>query len=83
MRVYDFDLPYTISGIQDSVGISDLQSAGLWDKIPTDLQAKLEAGDSWFSSGVSITKADLDELSDPVWNYIAAQLNLPWHEATA
>jgi len=78
-RVYDFTLPYQISGIQDSVGISDLKSDGLWDKIPADLQAKLEAGDSWFSSGVDIQKSDLDELSDAVWEYIAGKLSLPWH----
>ena len=79
-RQYDFPLPYTISGIQDSVGVSDLQADGLWDQIPADLQAKLESGDSWFSSGVEVTQADLDELPDPVWTYIATKLNLPWHE---
>ena len=77
-RVYDFTLPIIISGIQDSVGISDLQAAGLWDQIPADLQAKMNAGDSWFSSGVEITQADLDELPDPVWAFIAAKLNLKW-----
>jgi hypothetical protein len=80
-RNYHFVLPYTISGIQDSVGISDLKDDGLWDQIPADLQAKLEAGDSWFSSGVEVTKADLDELPDPVWAYIANKLGLQWSKA--
>lgn len=80
MRVYAFTLPYTISGIQDSVGINELRSEGLWDQIPADLQAKLEAGDSWFSTGVQVTKADLDELPDPVWASIATKLKLPWRE---
>ena len=62
-RVYDFVLPVSITGVQDSVGISDLQSAGLWDQIPADLQAKMSAGDSWCSSGVEITQAELRELS--------------------
>lgn len=81
MRVYEFQLPYTISGIQDSVGIDDLQSAGLWDQIPAGLQAKLNAGDGWFSGGVEVTQADLDELPDAVWTFIAGKLNLQWHEA--
>jgi hypothetical protein len=77
-RVYEFPLPYDLSGLDDSVAISDLQSAGLWDQIPADLQAKLQAADSWFSSGVSITQADLDELPDSVWEFIATKLNLQW-----
>jgi hypothetical protein len=81
-RVYNFPLPVSITGIQDSVGVSDLQDAGLWDQIPADLQAKLDAGDSWFSTGVEITQAELDELPDPVWGFIAEKLNLQWSEAT-
>lgn len=80
-RKYNFDLPYQISGIQDSVGISDLQDAGLWDKIPVDLQAKLQDGSGWFSGGVEVTQADLDELSDPVWSFIATKLGLSWQAA--
>ena len=79
-RVYDFALPYTISGIQDSVGIGDLQSAGLWDQVPADLQAKMLAADSWLSSGFVATAAELDEPPDPVWTYIAAKVGLKWHE---
>ncbi len=80
-RVYKFPLPYQISGIQDSVGISDLQSSGLWDQVPADIQAKLQAGDGWFSGGVQVTQADLDELPDAVWSYIAGKLGLQWSAA--
>jgi hypothetical protein len=75
-RTYDFPLPYHISGIQDSVGVSDLQSAGLWAGVPTDLQARLTAADSWFSGGVDVTQSDLDELPDDVWAFIAGKLGL-------
>ena len=41
-RIYDFTLPVSITGIQDSVGVSDLQDAGLWDQIPADLAALVQ-----------------------------------------
>jgi hypothetical protein len=81
-RKYGFPLPYQISGLQDSIGISDLQSAGLWNQIPADLQAKLQSGAGIFSSGVLCTQADLDELPDPVWAFIAEKLGLQWQAAT-
>ena len=80
-RIYQFTLPYRISGIQDLVGISDLKEDGLWDQIPADLQTKLDAGDSWFSGAVEVTQADLDELPDAVWTYIANKLGLQWRTA--
>lgn len=81
-RIYDFTLPQHITGIQDSVGVSDLKSMGLWNKIPADLQAKLEAADSWFSSGLDVKASDLNELPDDVWAFIADKLNLKWHMST-
>lgn len=77
-RSYLFTLPYQITAIQDSVGIADLQSQGLWDQIPADLQAKLQAASGWFSGGAEVTKADLDELPDAVWAFIANELSLKW-----
>lgn len=82
MRIYDFQLPYQISGLQDSVGISDLQDAGLWDEIPVNIQQKLQSGSGLFANGVEVTQADLDDLPDAVWAFIASKLNLQWHEAT-
>lgn len=80
-RIYQFPLPYRISGIQDSIGVADLKDDGLWDQMPATLQAKLEAGDNWFSGGVQVTRADLDELPDAVWSYIADRLGLQWRAA--
>ena len=73
-RVYDFELPVTLSGIQDSVAVSDLQEAGLWGQVPADLQRRLLAADSWFSGGAVVTEVELNELPDPVWAYIHAKL---------
>ena len=80
-RVYQFQLPYQISGIQDSVGIGDLQDAGLWDNVPPAVQTKLNDGAGWFSGGCEVTKADLDELPDDVWAFIATKLGLAWRPA--
>lgn len=85
-RVYDFDLPYTISGIQDEVGIERLQVAGLWNDqdIPADLQQRMSSGEGLFGNGATITQQDLNRLSDRAWAYIAQQLGLQWHtEATS
>ena len=84
-RIYDFQLPYTLTGLADMVGVNELQSAGLWNDqdIPADLQARMVAGEGLFGNGTVVTQQDLDRLSDKAWAYIAAQLNLPWHEATA
>ena len=81
-RIYDFPLPVHISGFQDSIGISDLKDAGIWDRVPTDLQTKMTNASSWLSGGADITKADLDELPDNVWSFIADKLNLKWRTAT-
>lgn len=77
-RIYHFPLPYHLSGIQDSVGVSDLKDANLWAKMPVDLQNKLSAADSWFSGGCDVTQSDLDELPDDVWTFIANKLGLSW-----
>lgn len=80
-RIYDFALPYRISGVEDSVGIGDLQSAGLWEQVPAGLQASMQAGAGLFGVGAVVTQADLDALPDPVWTYIADKLGLQWHQA--
>jgi len=64
------------------MAVSGLQSAGLWGQVPADLRAKMVAGESWFGGGVEVTAADLDELPDAVWAWIAGRANLKWHAAT-
>ena len=82
-RIYNFPLPYTITGLQDQIGIGDLQGAGFWDDadIPEELRTRMEAGEGIFGSGATISKADIDRISDRAWTYIANKLNLPWHNA--
>lgn len=79
-RKYKFPLPHHITGIQDSFGVQKLQSAGMWDKLPAAVQRKLIAGEGWFSNGTDVTKADLDELPDDVWTYVANELGLEWEK---
>jgi hypothetical protein len=82
-RIYHFDLPHMISGVQDTFGVNELQSDGMWPKIPADVQRKMLAGESWFGPGVSVTQADLDELPDDVLAYVANKLDLKWSKATS
>ena len=79
-RIYDFALPYTLTGLADMVGVNELQSAGLWDDIPADLQVRMVAGEGLFGNGAVVTQQELDRLPDKAWKYIAAQLSLSWHE---
>jgi hypothetical protein len=82
-RIYNFSLPYTISGLQDQIGIGDLQTAGYWNDadVPKDLRTRMEAGEGFFGSGATIAKADIDRISDRAWTYIAGKLNLTWSNA--
>jgi hypothetical protein len=82
-RIYNFPLPYTISGLEDQVGIGDLQTAGYWNDadVPKDLRTRMEAGEGFFGSGATISKADIDRISDRAWAYIANKLNLTWSNA--
>jgi hypothetical protein len=82
-RVYDFELPYTISGIEAEIGVGNIQTAGYWNvaDIPQDLQDRMTAGEGLFGNGATISKDDIDRISDRAWKYIAAQLNLSWHTA--
>ena len=82
-RIYNFPLPYQISGLQDEVGIDDLEAAGYWDTadIPDDIRARMEAGEGLFGPGATISKADIDRISDRAWTYIANKLGLSWSTA--
>jgi hypothetical protein len=82
-RIYDFPLPSKISGLQDEIGIADLKGAGYWNDadIPQDLRTRMEAGEGFFGSGATITKEDIDGISDRAWTYIATKLNLSWRTA--
>ena len=83
MRVYNFPLPHTITGIQDEVGVNMLKAQGYWtDKdIPAAIRARMEAGEGFFGNGATLTKADADAVSDRAWAFIAGKLGLSWHNA--
>jgi len=82
-RIYNFPLPSMITGLQDEIGIGDLKTAGYWNDadIPQDIRTRMEAGAGIFGSGTTITKADIDRISDRAWTYVANRLNLSWRNA--
>lgn len=64
MREYPFELPQQLSGFITSFIPGELQQAGIWDKIPTELQEKI-ANSGW--TGIEITQEDLDPIDDETW----------------
>jgi hypothetical protein len=79
-RVYNFSLPYELSGMQVHVGLSQLKDAGVFDRLPVDFRAKLEqASVNW--EHVSITKEMCDSIDDDTWQMLAQKLGLDWNLA--
>lgn len=76
-RIYQFDLPYTISSIQVEFGIGQLKADGIFQGLPPVLQQVLQqAADNWHS--VTVTGSDLDMISDPIWEQLASRLGLSY-----
>lgn len=67
------DLPYMVAHWKIGFAISRLQSAGVWDQLPSDLRKRVtdanEAGRSY-----SITKVDLDSVSDDAWKHLSEMI---------
>ena len=78
-RKYDFPLPYTIKAVYLFYGVSQLKQEGVFQKLPEDLQKKMQRGvDMWHD--VRVTKGDLDRIPTESWASIAHKLNLTWSE---
>lgn len=77
-RVYDFKLPYTIGAFKIKFGLGQLKSSGVFDLLPTKFQQMLEQAAKGFKS-LTVTEAELNELSEDAWIKIADKLKLPWH----
>jgi len=76
-RVYHFPLPYKIEAMYLFYGAQQLKQAGIFQKLPKDLQGKWQkAADAWHS--IRVTKEDLDRIDDVSWAAIASKLNLQW-----
>jgi hypothetical protein len=78
-RIYEFELPYMLPGMFAGRAVSEIQSMGLWARVPKKLQKKLSEASWW--SPVEITKADLDGIPDDLWKKLAERLNLKWRKA--
>jgi hypothetical protein len=74
-RKYDFDLPKTFPSWEVGMAPGMLQSKGIWVDLPVPFQWKIynaaQNGES-----LTITKAELDSLSDTSWVAIKDALNL-------
>lgn len=71
-RNYPFALPHTLSGME--TGFGKQQYAALIERLPPRLKAKVEA--SGFTVPLTITKADLDSLPEPLYRELAAAVGL-------
>ena len=79
-RTYNFQLPYTVNGIEIMMGIGQLKEKGLFQKLPKDLQKDMEDADSMFGEAV-ITKKMCDEIDDETWTELAKMIGLKWKYA--
>jgi hypothetical protein len=78
-RTYHFSLPYTLTASNVMYAIKLLKWKSVWNRIPKDLQMKMEhAKEKWRS--VKITEKDLDRLDDKTWKIISDKLNLKWSD---
>ena len=81
-RLYEFELPYYISGFVVGIAINKFKQIGVWDKFPHALKDKAKAArGSW--SGLKITQKDLDSIPDEAWQKIAKALGVTWRYAAA
>lgn len=78
-RVYDFQLPYEIGSFYLSMGMYQLKEEGILDRLPEDLQDRVnEAVET--GSGIVVEKEDLDKIDEDTWTRLAQKLNLSWRK---
>ena len=76
-RVYHFELPYKILSAYLKYGHDALTSAGLFQRLPADLQSKwLRAQE--LEHDLRVSEDDLDRIDDHTWTQIADKLDLRW-----
>lgn len=71
-REYLFPLPYNVGTGAMLYLQAQLIHYGAYDRIPADLRARIEAGDT------VVTKEDLDRIDEALWGWIAMQAGLQW-----
>ena len=72
-----FPLPYVMNASTLFYGVTMLQNAGAFQKLPKDIQEKMvKARDAWHA--LRIKAEDLDRIDDQTWGVIAAKLGLEW-----
>ena len=76
-RTYNFTLPYTIDKATVYWGYFKLESQGIFQALPSDLQQQfIDARNN--GQPVTVTQDDLDEIDDDTWTKLASELGLQW-----
>jgi hypothetical protein len=79
-RIYNFTLPARVPGFGIGIAIKTAKSRGIWDQFPEELRRRLtKAKGTWL--GYAFTKADLDSISDDLWERLASEMRLDWDYA--
>ena len=73
-RHYPFTLPYTLSAFYTSMAPGYLQQKGIWAELPTKFQWDIYNA-SKAGKGFTVTKEELDTISDAHWVYIEPLLS--------
>jgi hypothetical protein len=73
-RHYSFALPVTLSAFYTSMAPGYLQQKGIWADLPVSFQWLIYNA-SQKGESVTITKAELDQISDAHWQHIQPLLS--------
>jgi len=80
-RIYNFPLPARVPGFGIGIAIKMAKSRGIWDEFPEGLRRRLTKAKGTFGSGYAFTKADLESISDDLWERLASEMRLDWDYA--
>lgn len=83
-RVYEFDLPIELEGIQLALGIDFMRRSAWWHSIPLEIRNRALNARNTFGEKFVLTREDLDSIDDTTLREITNMANKPWHyEETA
>lgn len=78
-RVYDFELPFTASGVVLWFAVNKFKSSPYWSKLPEDMRQKVEHANNSWGGQLVITKHDLDRIDPKTWEGMAKDFDLKYH----
>lgn len=78
-RVYEFDLPIELEGIQLALGIDFMHRSAWWGRIPLEIRNRALNARSEFGGKFVLTREDLDSIDDATLREITNMANKAWH----